>query len=478
MLSLRCCLSRSGSSATCSDPSREGIIAADSGRIKTVPIRQFGNWNKTGGYFWDAINVKSDSTSAIHPPPAELAEFARGALEDARAAIVEDHVFRCGRCADVVAKTPGDSFQEQLRLSRAHWSLHNTLDHVASTDETLGLPVENLILDQVPLALRQHPRFEIKRLIAEGGMGRVYLARSRRTQKWIAVKVLKPGAAGDPRRISRFLQEARIAERLRHQNIAQVSECGSVDSTAYIALEFVRGKTLAQIIDRRGPLPFDEARECVCQASRGLACAASHGVVHRDIKPHNLMRQSDDRQIKILDFGLGRLVDEQRSGTRLTSEDDIIGTLEYISPEQAANSREADIRSDIYSLGCTLYFLLSGAPPFRGKNALDLLRKHENEQPTPIERLRPDVPVELARLLDSMLQKNPSLRPQSPAELVDALGGGAPTKVVIRSGTARSSNPSALVARFQDVCRSPAVCLPATTIAICLLWILWRWIVN
>jgi serine/threonine-protein kinase len=199
--------------------------------------------------------------------------------------------------------------------------------------------------------------------------------------------------------------------------------------------------------------------------------------VHRDIKPHNLMFDSQAKLIKIVDFGLGRMVEEQRSGSRLTREDEILGTLDYISPEQAANSRTADARSDIYSLGCTFYFLLAGAPPFCGKNAVQLLRKHELEQPTPIGSLRPDVPADVETLIDHMMQKDPKLRPQL-SEILEVLRRLQTTNYERWSGGARDStkrgarrlNSTAML----HALTSPALLLPILTCLVCLVCLMLR----
>jgi serine/threonine protein kinase len=222
-------------------------------------------------------------------------------------------------------------------------------------------------------------------------------------------------------------------------------------------MEFIAGETLAQLVGRRGPLPVSEACEYVRQAAAGLAHADRQGVVHRDVKPHNLIFDPQTRLVKILDFGLGRLVDEHRTGARLTQEGEILGTIHYLSPEQVADSREADIRSDIYSLGCVWFFLLSGFPPFRGTNPLEVLNKHQQEPPPSLRALRPDVPPEVAALVDRMLAKDPAARPQSPTEIVAAL---------------KPVEPSA--SRFMPIFLSPAVVLPALTLLVCLFWLLRR----
>ena len=249
-------------------------------------------------------------------------------------------------------------------------------------------------------------------------------------------------------------------------------------SRPILSMEFVAGETLAQIVARRGPLPVSEACEHVRQVAVGLAYAEQQGVIHRDVKPQNLIFDPQTRLVKILDFGLGRLVDEHRSGTRLTREGDILGTVSYISPEQASDSREADSRSDIYSLGCTFFFLLSGFPPFRGKNPVEVLKKHKEEAPPSIRMLRPDVPSEIAGLVDRMLAKDPSSRPQSSGEIVSALTLDEPIANSEKGPLENHSLGIAWLDRWSSelipILLSPAVLLPALTLLAYLLWRLWR----
>ena len=343
-------------------------------------------------------------------------------------------------------------------------------------DETVELK-KGCDLDRLPPELREHPRYKVERLLAAGAMGEVYLAVDVALAKPVALKVLRLELAGNPARKKRFLQEARIAARLRHPNIAEILHSAPAGRSAYIAMEFVAGETLAQIVDRRGPLPVSEACEYVRQAAAGLAYAERQGVIHRDIKPQNLIFDPQTGLVKILDFGLGRLVDEHRSGTRLTLEGEILGTVNYLSPEQASDSREADIRSDIYSLGCTFFFLLSGFPPFRGKNPVEVLNKHKDEAPPLIRTLRPEVPPEITGLVDRMLAKDPSGRPQSPRDIVSALTPGKPAassgKYPLErhsSGIERGTRSSS---RLIPILLSPAVVLPLLTLLACLIWLLW-----
>jgi serine/threonine protein kinase len=463
-----------------------------------------------------------------HPSTDELIAFAQGALDDARSAVVEVHVFQCEPCAGVVATAPNDDFVAQVRESR--YSLLGDGDDAQKRPaerqmETVAWPPDVDRLARLPRGLREHPQYDFKQHLATGAMGDVYLALDRTSSKLVAVKVLKPEVAGKAGRKSRFFQETRIAMRLRHPNIAQVlhhdvarsafgseaqarrgdhattgfgdraateraggrqppddratTESTSAGEAVFFAMEYVEGETLSQLVAERGPLPVAQAADYVRQVALGLQCAHDKRVVHRDIKPHNLMLERQTGRIKILDFGLGRLVDEQRSGTRLTKEGEILGTLGYLSPEQAANSRQTDIRCDIYSLGCTFFFLLTGFPPFRGRNAVELLNKHLNETPPPIRSLRPDVPADIATLLDRMLAKDPARRPQSPRDVAAALvvgvpplGGSGPAKAETPMGAAEVAGYRRIRSALLSDAFSPAIVLPLLTLLICLIWLL------
>ncbi len=406
-----------------------------------------------------------------HPSADDLVAFARGLLDSARAAVVEVHLSQCNPCAGKVAAAPDDGFIGLLKAAQQS-NFADKLHNPGDQSTRAFSPKDGPGLDRLPLELREHPRYKIERLLAAGAMGEVYLAMDAGISKPVAVKVLKPELAGNPARKTRFLQEAHIASRLRHPNIVRVLHSALAGESAYIVMEFVAGETLAQLVGRRGPLPVSEACAYVRQAAAGLAHADRQGVVHRNVKPQNLIFDPQTGLVKILDFGLGRLVDEHRTGTRLTREGEILGTIHYLSPEQVADSREADIRSDIYSLGCVLFFLLSGFPPFRGKNPLEVLNKHQQEPPTSLRALRPDVPPEIAALVDRMLAKDPAARPHLPAEIVAALKPyeGRPTNQGIWwAGDRKLSGPTL---RLLPILLSPAVMLPALTLLACLLWFL------
>jgi hypothetical protein len=264
-------------------------------------------------------------------------------------------------------------------------------------------------------------KYEVVAHIATGGMGVVYEARDTDLGRTVALKILAPELTAHDAALERFRREARHAARLNHPNIVTLYEWGQIDDVYYIALEFVPGIDLSQYIAEKERLDPEEARQIAVQAARALDHAFRQGVVHRDIKPSNflLTRQDGKRIVKLTDFGLARAVREDEY--RVTRDGSTVGTVDYLSPEQARDSATADVRSDIYSLGCTLYHMLAGKPPFSEGGLGERVLKHLQTDPADVRRVSPAVPAGLWLVLKRMLAKNPAERPQSPAELVQAL---------------------------------------------------------
>ncbi len=393
-----------------------------------------------------------------HPSGAVLTAFAVGNLGEAQFALVERHVSGCDRCATIVADAPRDAFVDRLLAAeQSHWASRNGSGATAAGK-------------LAPLAneLRDHPRYEMLRLIAEGGMSWVYLARHRLTQSLVAIKSIKPECAVSGELTARFLREARLAARLSHENVVRVLDAEQCGDTAFIVMEHVPGRTLAELVAVNGPLPVADACRYVRQIALGLEHASELGVVHRDMKPQNVVVVPDTDTARILDFGLGRLTDEHRVQTRLTRDNQILGSPDYMAPEQAQHAKSADVRSDIYSLGCTFYFLLTGRPPLEADNVVDLLTKHASETPASLVSVRPDVPRNVAKLVNRMLSKDPRNRPQSLGEIARALDAHA-------SRPAADYNLSA--GRLPALGRAvltPAVLLPLLTALVCLLVFLIR----
>ncbi len=261
--------------------------------------------------------------------------------------------------------------------------------------------------------------FELLELIGGGGMGAVFRARDTRLDRIVAVKVI-PATGQDAEMAKRFKVEAQSAARLDHPNIARVYYVGEVNEWSYIVFEYVDGINLRDLVVSKGPLSIDEAVWFTRQVAEALTHASARFVVHRDIKPSNVL-VTKRGLVKLVDMGLARTVAMEKTSNDLTASNITLGTFDYISPEQARDPRGADVRSDLYSLGCTLYFLLSGKPPFPDGTAIQKLMMHGNVKPTDIRRLRIDVTDELAAIVNKLMEKNPSQRYQQPIELINDL---------------------------------------------------------
>ncbi len=261
--------------------------------------------------------------------------------------------------------------------------------------------------------------FDLVEFVGGGGMGRVFRAIDTQLGRTVALKILPPGQAGDDA-VQRFQNEAQSAARLDHDNIARVYYVGEDRGLSYIAFEFVEGINVRLLVERKGPLPLAEAISYTLQVTEALAHADARGVVHRDIKPSNVLITPEGR-VKLIDMGLARLRNNDAAGADLTQSGVTLGTFDYISPEQARDPRGADVRSDIYSLGCTLFFMLAGRPPFPEGTVLQKLLQHQGDQAPDIREFRPDLPEDASRLLRKMMAKDPRDRQAGTAELATEL---------------------------------------------------------
>jgi serine/threonine protein kinase len=261
--------------------------------------------------------------------------------------------------------------------------------------------------------------FELIEPLGVGGMAAVIRARDTQLDRSVALKILPPEMAADPENVRRFHQEARSAARLDHETIARVFFCGTDKGLHFIAFECVEGDNLRTIIDRRGRLPVAEALHYMLQIATGLAHASERGVVHRDIKPSNIIISTNGRA-KLVDMGLARNLDPRTDGA-LTQSGVTLGTFDYISPEQALDPREADVRSDMYSLGCTFYHALTGQPPVPEGTAARKLHHHQSVLPLDPRVLNPAIPDDVAAILSRLMAKDPANRHQTPEQLVQDL---------------------------------------------------------
>ncbi|HEY7311489.1 MAG TPA: protein kinase [Gemmataceae bacterium] len=265
------------------------------------------------------------------------------------------------------------------------------------------------------------PYLLLERLGA-GGMGQVFKARHRHHGRTVALKVIRKERLSNPDAVRRFLREIRLAGQLSHPNVIVALDAHEIDGTYLLVMEHVEGVDLARLLKRQGPLPVAQACAYVRQAALGLQHAFERGLVHRDIKPSNLLVSTRDGSVKVLDLGLARQEHlTQEESSTLTEDGLVMGTPDYMAPEQIEESRTVDIRADIYSLGCTLYHLLAGRPPFPGESAAKKLARHLTSTPAAIESLRPDVPPGLGVVLRKMMAKHPEQRYATPAEVIVAL---------------------------------------------------------
>ncbi|MFL5560630.1 MAG: serine/threonine-protein kinase [Gemmatimonadaceae bacterium] len=254
--------------------------------------------------------------------------------------------------------------------------------------------------------------------IGRGGMSVVYRAIDRRLNRPVAVKVLPPELAFDPAIRARFTREAQTSAHLSHAHIVPIYDVGESDGIAYFVMGLVTGGSLAALIEREPRQPVGEVRRLLCEVADALAYAHLRGVIHRDVKPDNVLLDGDNGRVLVTDFGIARAVE---SGTRLTVTGMAIGTPTYMSPEQAMGEREVDGRSDIYSLGVVGYQLLTGRVPFVAGNSMALLLKHVSERPQPIAELRADVPAGVREAVERALAKSPEDRWSTAAAFREAL---------------------------------------------------------
>lgn len=263
--------------------------------------------------------------------------------------------------------------------------------------------------------------YKLLNRVARGGMSTIYSAQHKETGEVHALKVLPPARTNTASYLPRLQREAAITQRLQHPNIVRVfgfySESDGQDAVHFIAMEFMQGRDLFETVNIEGPLSCRQAVDYIRQAADGLEYAHQAGLVHRDIKPGNLF-VPEDGILRILDLGLAQDFDSEENLTREFNER-VLGTADYLAPEQAADSHTVDRRADLYSLGCSLYFLLTGQPPFTEGTLVQRLVAHQTKSPVPVTQFRQDVPAELESILNAMMEKNRNRRISSANEVAD-----------------------------------------------------------
>jgi serine/threonine-protein kinase len=289
-------------------------------------------------------------------------------------------------------------------------------------------------------------KYKLLNHIGTGGMGSVYLAEHQVMRHRVAIKLLPSHLAAQTSYIERFHQEARAAAALAHPNIIRAFDVDQHEAFHYLVMEFVDGTDIQAIVSRSGPLDYDTAARYTRQAAEGLAFAHRGGLIHRDIKPANLLVNTEG-VVKILDMGLARFTDDSQASLTKEYDQKMIGTVDYLAPEQALDSHKVDGRADIYSLGCTLYFMLTGDAPFPQGTIPQRLMQHQSQEPTDIRKFRPDAPETLIAICSKMMAKSLSDRFQTGDEVALALAaflgedvGGASTFIPPSSGPSLNEN--------------------------------------
>lgn len=367
------------------------------------------------------------------PTDAELSDWIQGLDPSGHWADLTEHIESCARCERKLESISSESD-----------AIHNELLIAASDRDRTGFDSRNRFVDNsvsgTPQNLREKPfanasssslvgenldNYEILSLLGQGGMGTVYKARNVSVQKIVALKVLPPHSLSPQGAVERFKREMVATGTLDHPNIVGAHDGGEVEGIHYLVMEFVDGEDLATLVRRDGPLGPQFACEVIRQAAIGLEHAHDKGLIHRDVKPSNLMLASGDKPlVKVLDLGLARVhgqLAEPDAGD-LTSTGQVMGTVDYMSPEQAVNIRDADERSDIYSLGMTLFFLLTGRPAFQGETPMERLLAHR-EKPIPVLReIESSVPESLQDLFQRMVAKAKNDRPESMRSVITEIG--------------------------------------------------------
>lgn len=340
-----------------------------------------------------------------HPSQENLLAWLAGSLDGDDAVEIESHLSACKNCDDTIAKLEN----EQATILEIVHEAGQSVDGEANRDFDTQRP--------------RLGQYQITEKLGEGGMGAVYKAVHTKLEKTVALKLLPPGRMKDQSVVDRFEREMKAVGRLDHPNIVRAMDAGVIDDTHFLVMEIVDGHDLNVILKHHGPLPVADACEIIRQAAVGLDEADHCGMVHRDIKPSNLMLarvRVGQPVVKILDMGLALLSSVGDDG-ELTATGQVMGTVDYMSPEQCDNSHTVDIRSDIYSLGATLFKLLSGRAPFDDEQTASLIKKLTaiaTKPPPLLSSLREDVPNELVELTTRMIAKQPEERPPTPESLV------------------------------------------------------------
>jgi serine/threonine protein kinase len=263
--------------------------------------------------------------------------------------------------------------------------------------------------------------FQLLAPLGKGGMGTVFLSRDARSQQLVALKILPPKRArNEERMLVRFRREMEMSRRLTHPHLAYTYDVGEQQGVHYIAMEYIPGKTLSRLVADEGPLHYRRAARLLAEVASGLAHAHAAGIIHRDLKPSNIQVTPRDHA-KVLDMGLALYEGEKGDALVVGGQGYIVGSMDYIAPEQTTDAVGVDARADVYSLGCTLYFALTGQQPFPGGTSREKIQRHRNEEPAPLSALQPSLPPAFVLQVQRMMAKDPARRPTSAREVEEQL---------------------------------------------------------
>ncbi|MEL6104460.1 MAG: protein kinase [Planctomycetota bacterium] len=363
-------------------------------------------------------------TATECPRPDQLKLFAVGRLGEVESEQVFEHLRHCDECQSQLETVDDDedSLLGELRSADEPDPFADEPDCRVAIAKALGsLASAGADLADLP---RELGDYELIRPIARGGMGEVYLARHKRLGREVAIKVISGARSSDSRSRERFEAEMRAVGRLSHPNIVAALDARDVDGVAVLVTEYVDGLDLGELVSRVGPLSTADACEIVRKVAAALQYTSDQGFVHRDVKPSNIM-VSRDGEVKLLDLGLARLSEADERSVDLTATGQAIGTADYVAPEQVTDGRSVDRRADIYSLGCTLFKLLTGHAPFadeRHTTAYAKMNAHVSSEPPRLSD-HGEWPTKLVKLVESMLAKDVQRRPQEPHEVAAAVNG-------------------------------------------------------
>lgn len=365
---------------------------------------------------------------------AQLRELLAGTTTSEAQSSAEQHLSTCANCREALERMAGSSAElpsfrkEQITPQRPGSQL---LDRAIRKFLNSGLAapdaadihepaiiLQHLLPSKYPDSLGRFGDYEILEIIAAGGMGIVLKGKDTSLDRVVAIKVLAPVLAADERARQRFVREARSVAAIRHENVVGIFAVSIASDLPFLAMEYIEGESLAQKLQREGKISFSELLSVAREVAAGLAAAHERGIIHRDIKPGNILIERRTSRVKITDFGLARTVDD----TGLTRSGFIAGTPEYLSPEQAAGE-SVDARSDLFSLGCLLYAMCAGRSPFQAPSTLAVLRRVADHNPPNLSELSGDVPRWFSALVERLLEKKPEDRFASATECLAALQG-------------------------------------------------------